>query len=175
MGDKGVDSGTGVFCGKAPVISGSAYVDATARVIGDVTVEDDASIWPMAVVRADSASITIGRRSAILDLCFLEAPEGYPVVIEEETVISHGAIVHGAHVCRRTLVGIGAIILDGASISSGSIIGAGSLVTAGARIPPNSLVMGTPGKRLRETTALERETIARQVEELYRKSRQYHR
>jgi carbonic anhydrase/acetyltransferase-like protein (isoleucine patch superfamily) len=114
---------------KAPNIHADAYVDISARIIGDVLIEEGASVWPMAVIRADSAEIYIGKRAAILDLALLEAPEGHPVWIEDETLISHGAIVHGARIQSHALVGIGAIILDGAIISTGSIIGAGSVVT----------------------------------------------
>src|SRR3990170_205547 len=156
---------------KVPMIHPEAFVDLSARIIGDVVVEQGASIWPMAVLRANSAGIRIGQCSAILDLALLEAPEGYPVSVEEESIISHGAMVHGARIESRALVGIGAIVLDGVVVSSGSIIGAGSLVTSGTSIPPNSLVLGIPGKVIRETTDQERQAIQDQLRELYQKSR----
>lgn len=159
------------YRGKAPNIHPDAFVDISSRIIGDVKVEEGTSIWPMAVLRADSAKIRIGRRAAVLDLALLEAPDGNPVLVGEEALISHGAIVHGAQIQPRVLVGIGAIILDGVLISTGSIIGAGTLVTLGTRIPPNSLVLGVPGKVIRETTPQERQTILDQLEELHQKSR----
>lgn len=158
---------------KKPEIHPQAFVDVSARVIGEVRLGQGSSVWPMAVLRADSGEITVEPRAAVLDLTLLEAPEGHPVVIEAEALVSHGAMVHGAHVHARALVGIGAIVLDGAEIGSGSIIGAGALVTPGARIPPNSLVLGSPGRVIRETTPQERQNIIEQVEELYRKSRGY--
>lgn len=158
---------------RSPSIDGRAFVDVSARIIGDVVIEGDASIWPMAVLRADSSSIHIGRGSAVLDLALLEAPSGYPVRIEGGALISHGAIVHGAHICRNVIVGMGAIVLDGVTVSSGSIIAAGAVVTAGITIPENSLVMGTPGRILRETTPGERLSIQAQLSELYEKSRIY--
>jgi carbonic anhydrase/acetyltransferase-like protein (isoleucine patch superfamily) len=159
--------------GHAPRIHDGAFIDLSALIIGDVVIEEGASVWPMSVIRADSSPIRIGSRAAILDLCLLEAPEGTPVVIEEESLISHGAIVHGARICRGALVGIRAVVLDGAVVGPGSIVGAASLVTAGASIPPNSLVMGTPAKIVRETTASERAGVSRQIEELYEKARRY--
>lgn len=161
------------FCDKAPSIHFSAFVDRSARIIGDVTLEEGVSVWPMAVLRADSAAIFIGRKAAVLDLSLVEAPIGHPVMIGEEALISHRVVIHGAQVQKRALVGIGAIVLDGAVISSGSIIGAGAVIAPGTTIPANSLVMGTPGKVVRETTEEERAHILKQVQELYTKSRQY--
>ena len=158
---------------KVPRVDADAFVDISARIIGDVTIEAEASVWPMAVLRADSAKIIIRRSAAVLDLALVEAPEGYPTTVNEESIISHGAMVHGATIQNRVLVGIGAIILDGAVISSGCIIGAGSLVSPRSHIPPNSMVLGIPGKVVRNTTEEERENILAQVEELYAKSRHY--
>ena len=156
-----------------PTIHPDAFVDISARIIGDVFVEQGASVWPMAALRADSAEIRLGKFSAVLDLALLEAPEGYPVMLEEEAIVSHGAIIHGARIQARALVGIGAIILDGAVVSTGSIIGAGSLITPGTQIPLNSLVLGVPGKVVRKTTLQERQIILDQLRELYQKSRHF--
>ncbi len=161
------------FLGRSPRIDPSAFVDISARVIGDVQIEEEASLWPMVVVRADSSSVLIGRRAAILDLALLEAPENYPVTIGPGALISHGAIIHGARVEGSALVGINAIVLDGAVVSAGSMVGAGSLVTAGTHIPPNSLVFGSPARIIRETTVEERAVIQRQVDELLVKSAAY--
>jgi carbonic anhydrase/acetyltransferase-like protein (isoleucine patch superfamily) len=161
------------FQDKTPNIHPDAFIDRSARIIGDVIIDKGANIWPMAVLRADSAKIMVGRNAAILDHALVEAPEGFPVIIEMEALISHHAVIHGAQVKSGALVGIGSIILDGAIISSGSIIGAGSVVPPGTRIPPNSLVMGMPGKIVRETTEDERARILVQINELYAKSQHY--
>lgn len=158
---------------KFPLVHGKAWVDFSARVLGEIRVGEEASIWPMAVLRADSESITIQERAAVLDLAMVEAPQGHPVVIGREAIVSHGAKVHGAVLEPRCLVGIGAIILDGAVVSTGSIVGAGAVVPPGMLIPPNSLVLGIPGKVVRQTTEQERDTIMAQVEELLTKSRVY--
>ncbi len=161
------------FDGKIPSIHDTVYVDISARIIGNVVIYEGASIWPMTVIRADASKIIIGRRAVISDFAFIESPEEYPVKIEDEVLISHGATIHGAHIGSRSLVGIGAIILDGAVISPGSIIGAGSFIAAGAFIPPNSLVMGAPGRVIREIKPGEHDNIQRQIELLYEKSRKY--
>lgn len=161
------------FCDKAPIVHSDAFVDRTARIIGDVIIEEGVSIWPMVVIRADSEKIRIKKNSAILDFSLVEAPTKHPVMIDEEALISHRVVIHGAHVQKGALIGIGAIILDGAVISSGSIIGVGSVVPPGTIIPPNSLVMGMPGKIVRETTGDEQAFILKQVQELYAKSRYY--
>ena len=148
-------------------------MDVSARIIGDVTIARGCSVWPMAVIRADSAPLRIGIRSAVLDLALIEAPKGHPVLLEDEVLVSHGAMVHGASIETGVLVGIGAILLDGVHIAAGSIIGAGSLVTAGTRIPPCSLVLGSPGKVIRQTTEQERENIRLQIAELFEKSRSF--
>ena len=156
---------------KVPAIDPTAFVDVSARIIGDVVLNPESSVWPMAVLRADAETISVGKRSAVLDLALLEAPEKYPVAVEDGSIISHGAMIHGAVVRTGALVGIGAIVLDGAEVSGGCIIGAGSVVAPGKRIPPNSLVLGVPGKVMRETTEAERANIRAQVDELYEKSR----
>lgn len=158
---------------KRPKVHHSAWVDSSARLLGEVEVGEEASVWPLAVLRADSEAIRIGRRAAVLDLALVEAPEGLPVEIGDEAIVSHGAKVHGARIEACSLVGIGAIVLDGAVVSRGSIIGAGALVPPRTVIPPDSLVLGVPGKVVRKTTDEERNTIAAQVEELLRKSRIY--
>lgn len=155
-----------------PSIHSDAFVDISARIIGAVRVEQGASIWPMAVLRADSAEIIVSSHAAVLDLSLLEAPEGHSVHLEDYALVSHGAVVHGAQICSGALIGIRAIILEGAIISSGSIVGANSLVTADIMVPPNSLVLGTPGEVVRETTPFERQRILDQSEELYQKSLQ---
>jgi carbonic anhydrase/acetyltransferase-like protein (isoleucine patch superfamily) len=158
------------FGDKKPILDPDAFVDISARIIGDVNVEDGASIWPMAVLRADSDSITVERFSAVLDLALLEAPRGHPVRIREKSIVSHGSIIHGAEIQSHVLIGIGAIILEDVVISRGSIIGAGSVVTSGTRIPANSLVLGVPARVVRQTTVEERSKISEQIEELRQKS-----
>jgi len=161
------------YDGHRPVIHAQAFVDVSARLIGRVHISPGASVWPMAVLRADDDEIRVQDRAAVLDLALLEAPEGLPVIIEEEALVSHGAMIHGAVVRARALVGIGAIVLDGAEIGAGAIIASGSLVTPRTKIPDHALVMGSPGKVIRETRPEERQAARAQITELYDKSRRY--
>ncbi len=161
------------FGGHFPEISQSAYVDISARLIGRVSISDDASIWPGAVLRADEEEILIGAGSAVLDLCLLEAPKGHRIVVEGGALISHHVCLHGAEVKAGALVGIGAIVLDGAVVEEGAIVGAGALVPAGARVPAGMLVLGQPAKPVREVKAEEKKNIQAQLVDLQNKARMY--
>jgi carbonic anhydrase/acetyltransferase-like protein (isoleucine patch superfamily) len=158
---------------KKPTVSGTAHVDRDAIIIGDVTLEDDVTVWPGAILRGDDDSVKIGRGSAVMDVAFIEAPKGRPVVVERNCLISHRATLHGCRVGEGALVGIGAIVLDGATVGRGSIIGAGSVVTPDMTIPPNSLAMGVPARVTRETTDEEKERIETELKTVRGKSREY--
>ena len=135
------------YRGRLPVVHRSAYVDASAQVIGDVEIGADSSIWMNAVVRGDVNSIRIGQRSNVQDGSVVHVMhETHPTRIGDDVTIGHGAVVHGCTVGNRVLVGMRATILNGAMIGEDTIIAAGSLVTEGAVIPSRSLVMGSPGK-----------------------------
>lgn len=142
---------------------GRFWVAPTAVVIGQVTLEEDVSVWFGAVVRGDNEPIHIGARSNIQEQCVLHVDPGYPMTLGEDCTIGHMAMLHGCHVGKGCLIGIGAIVLNGARIGEGSIIGAGALVPEGKEIPPNSVVFGSPGKVMREVNPAERERIARGV------------
>ena len=128
---------------------GEFWVADSAAVIGKVRLGVDASIWFNAVLRGDNEPITIGARSNIQDGSVVHVDPGYPVIVEDDCTIGHMAMLHGCIVERGSLIGIGAVILNGAVIGAGSLIGAGALVTEGKKIPPNSVVMGRPGKVVR--------------------------
>jgi carbonic anhydrase/acetyltransferase-like protein (isoleucine patch superfamily) len=141
----------------------TAYVHPAAHVIGDVTLGPRASVWPTAVIRGDTAAITIGEDSNIQDGTIVHVDHGVPCTIGDRVAVGHRAIVHGATVESDCLVGMGAILLNRVVVGSGSIIGAGAVCREGMEIPPNSLVVGVPAKVIRETTREERERIARTV------------
>jgi carbonic anhydrase/acetyltransferase-like protein (isoleucine patch superfamily) len=166
-------NGVTAFDGHMPVIAPDVFVDISARIIGRVTLEQGSSIWPGAVLRADEEAISVGADSAVLDLCLIEAPTGHPVRIEPGAIVSHSACVHGATIKRGALVGIGAIVLDGAIVGEGALVGAGALVPPGMEIPPGMLVLGQPGKAIRELKPGERDNIAAQVAELRAKAKRY--
>ncbi len=161
------------FRGRSPAIDATAFVDISARVIGDVAIAEGVNVWPMAVLRADTASISVERRAAVLDLALIESPEGSPVIVGEASLVSHGVIIHGATIGTSVLIGVGAIILDNAVVNAGSIVAAGAIITPGMVIPPNSFVLGSPGRIIRQTMPAERENLGRLIEELFVRSRVY--
>jgi carbonic anhydrase/acetyltransferase-like protein (isoleucine patch superfamily) len=132
--------------------NGRAWVAPNATVLGNVTLEEDASVWFNAVLRGDNEPIVVGARSNIQDGCVLHTDPGFPMTIGEDCTIGHMVMLHGCTIGAGSLIGIGAIILNGAKIGEGCLIGAGSLVGEGKVIPPRSLVFGSPGKIIRQLT-----------------------
>ena len=163
------------FDGHSPEIDPGAFVDISARLIGRVTVEDEASIWPFAVLRGDDEAIIIGKGSAVLDLCLLEAPMGHRVLVEPGALISHNVCLHGATVKSGALVGIGAIVLDGAVVEEGALVGAGAVVPPNMIVPPGMLVLGQPARPIREVKPAEKENFRAQMADLHEKARAYKR
>jgi carbonic anhydrase/acetyltransferase-like protein (isoleucine patch superfamily) len=154
-------------------IDRTAFVHATAVVLGDVTLGARVSVWPTAVLRGDSDTIVIGDDSNVQDGAVIHADEGVPTTIGARVAIGHRAIVHGATVADDVLIAMGAVLLNGCQVGSGSIIGAGAVLTEGKRIPPNSLVIGVPGRIVRQTTNEERERIQRTIDAYLQLSEQH--
>jgi len=161
------------FEGKSPQFDDTVFIDPTARLIGEIVLGSGVSIWPFALLRADSNRITVGERSVLLDKVLVESPKDHPVVIEKEVLISHGVILHGCIVREGAVVGIGAIVLDGAEVGRNSIVGSGSLVPPGMKIPDQSLVLGVPAKVVRGLDERDLERSKEQLTEAYEKSRKY--
>jgi carbonic anhydrase/acetyltransferase-like protein (isoleucine patch superfamily) len=161
------------FEGKSPQFDKTVFIDPTARLIGDIVLKPDVSVWPFALLRADSNRIVVGERSVLLDKVLIESPKAHPVTIERDVLISHGAILHGCVVREGAIVGIGAIVLDGAEVGKHSIVGGGSLVPPGMKIPDNSLVLGIPAKVVRVLNEEDRKRSEKQLAEAYEKSRKY--
>jgi len=149
------------FQGQAPQIAKSAYIDPRAVVIGNVTIGEDSSIWPGAVLRGDYNSIRIGARTSIQDNCVIHIQgEEYSASVGDNVTVGHGVILHGCTVESNCLIGMGSILLNGSKIGTGSIVAAGTLIPERMEVPPGSLVMGVPGKVRRAVTEAEREGIA---------------
>ena len=161
------------FKGKFPRAEERVFIDPSSRIIGDVTLRTGASVWPLAVLRADTEAIVIEENVAILDKALVEAPMGHRVLVEGDVIISHGAILHGCTIRRGALIGIGAIVLDGAEVGRDSIIASGSVVPPGTRIPEGSLAMGIPAKVVRPLNEKEMAAKKEQLAELMEKSEQY--
>ena len=162
----------GVF-GKKPKIGIDTFVDPASRIVGDVSIGRNCAILYGTIIRGDDNSVRIGNNVAVLENCIIEAPEGHPVYIGDNSLISHGAIVHGAKIGYNVLIGIGAIILDGATIGDNSIIAAGTVIPPGKKIESYTLVVGVPGKPIRKVTAEELERASQEREKVLQKSKEY--
>jgi len=149
-----------------PNLDKAAFIAPNATVVGNVSISTGASIWYSAVVRADVENITIGAYTNIQDGAILHGDPGQPTILEDYVTVGHRAVIHSAYIQRGCLIGIGAIILNGVTVGTGSIIGAGSVVTKD--IPPQSLVVGIPGKKLRSTTELETQELIEHAQKYYK-------
>ena len=135
------------------------WIHESAVVLGRVTLGDDVSVWPTAVIRGDVERIEIGARSNVQDGAVIHADEGIPTIIGEDCVIGHRAVVHGTVLENGVLVGMGAVLLNRVHVGAGSIIGAGAVVTEGTQIPPGSMVLGIPAKVVRQLDVAEQARI----------------
>lgn len=151
----------------------SAYIADGAVVMGNVSVGEESSIWFHSTIRADRNAIVIGSRSNIQDNAVVHVDEDFPVHIGDHVTIGHSAVVHGCCIGDNTLVGMGAIILNGARIGKNCVIGAGALVTQNMLIPDNSLVIGCPGKVVRQVTEEECQANQHNAAEYVEVSRHY--
>jgi carbonic anhydrase/acetyltransferase-like protein (isoleucine patch superfamily) len=150
--------------GASPTLDPSAFVAAGARIIGDVTLGEGASVWYNAVLRGDSDSIRIGAGSNLQDNVSVHVDTGRPTVIGEDVSVGHNAVVHGCTIGDGSLIGMGSVVLSGAVIGAGSLVAGGAVVLEGAVIPPGSLVAGVPAKVRRELTEEERAGILRNAQ-----------
>jgi carbonic anhydrase/acetyltransferase-like protein (isoleucine patch superfamily) len=146
------------FAGKTPLVDPTAFVAPGARLIGDIALGPEASIWYNCVLRGDMNRIRIGARSNIQDgsVIHVDPPRpggpdhGYPCLIGEEVLIGHMAMVHGCILHDRAFVGLGSIVMDGCEIEGDAMLAAGALLTPGKRIPSGQLWAGRPAKYVRE-------------------------
>lgn len=132
-----------------PELRGAAWVAETAAVIGNVLLEDGASVWFNAVIRGDNELITLGRGSNVQDGAVLHTDPGFPLTLAAEVLVGHQAMLHGCTIGEGSLVGIQAVVMNGAVIGRECLIGAGALIPEGKVIPDRSLVLGSPGKVVR--------------------------
>ena len=152
------------YQGVAPTLGARVYVDPAATVIGRVTLGDDVSVWPMAVIRGDVNTIRLGDRTNVQDGCVLHvthdgpySPGGLPLVVGAEVTVGHHAVLHACTLGDRILIGMGAIVLDGAVVEDEVIIGAGAVVPPRKRVPARTLWVGNPARQLRELSREELE------------------
>jgi carbonic anhydrase/acetyltransferase-like protein (isoleucine patch superfamily) len=147
-------------------IHATVYIAPGVVVVGDVTIEEEASLWFGAIVRGDVGPIVIGRQTNIQDGCIVHTNLGQPCILGARVSLGHGAVIHGAAIEDDVMIGMRATVLNGSRIGRGSIVAAGALVAPGTIIPPKSMVMGVPGKVIRPTGEVE-ETRIRSTAERY--------
>lgn len=132
--------------------AGAHFIAPDARLIGNVIVEDDASIWFGAILRAEYEPIHVGARTNVQDGVIAHVDPGFPMKLGRDVSIGHNAIIHGCTVEDGALIGMGATVMNGAVVGAGSLVGANALVTEGKVFPPRSLIVGAPARRIRELT-----------------------
>ena len=147
------------FAGNTPVIGKRVLIDPSAVVLGEVTLEDDVSVWPQVAIRGDMHRIRVGARSSVQDGSVLHIthdgpynPGGWPLEIGCDVTIGHSATLHGCTIGDRVLVGMSATVMDGAIVENNVVIAAGALVTPGKRLRSGYLYAGTPAREIRELT-----------------------
>ena len=138
--------------GHSVITEGETFIADTAVVIGQVVLKHEASVWWGAVLRGDYDVITIGERSNVQDNCIVHMDEDFPVTIGRQVTVGHKAVLHGCTIGDNCLVGINSVVMNGVVIGDDCLIGSNALITEGKEIPPRSLVLGSPGKVVRELT-----------------------
>lgn len=155
------DSQLIAYRGKKPLLAADVFLGEGSLIIGDVEIGAGSSVWFNCTVRGDVNTIRIGQRVNIQDGSILHVTKDvWPLVLEDEVSLGHGVVLHGCTIESGVLIGMRAVVLDGARVSSGCLIGAGAVVAPGKVIPPDSVVMGVPGKVVRGTTDAEKAMIA---------------
>jgi carbonic anhydrase/acetyltransferase-like protein (isoleucine patch superfamily) len=157
------DLASGNFC----------YVAHSAVLIGKVRIKAGASVWFGAVLRGDNEWIEVGERSNVQDNCTLHTDPGFPLVIGTGSTIGHNAILHGCTIGDNTLIGMGAIILNGARVGSNCVVGAGALISEKKTVPDNSLVVGSPARKTRDTDAATIKLIEKAAEIYFQRWQDY--
>ena len=157
------------YQGVVPKVHPTAFVEASAHVIGDVELGEESSVWFNAVVRGDVNFIRIGRGTNIQDASVIHVNRrGSPCVLEEFVTVGHGARLHGCHIKSNCLIGIGAVVLDGVVLEDECLVAAGSLVAPGTKAPRGSLLMGAPATVRRSVSAEDLDLIHRSAQNYIR-------
>ncbi len=133
-----------------PKIDSTVFIGDGVVISGDVTIQEQSSIWFNTVIRGDVAPTFIGKRVNVQDLSMLHQSPNNPLVLEDDVTVGHQVTLHSCTIRKNALIGMGSLVLDGAEIGEGAFVGAGSLVPPGKKIPPNSLAFGRPAKVVRE-------------------------
>ncbi|HHV63689.1 MAG TPA: gamma carbonic anhydrase family protein [Peptococcaceae bacterium] len=161
------------YQGHTPLIGENVYIAEGAQLIGKVQVGDLSSIWFNCVLRGDLSSITIGKRTNIQDLTLIHVNSGQPVIIEDDVSVGHSCVLHGCKIGKGSLIGMGAIILNDSVIGENCLVAAGSLIPERKVFPPNTLIMGSPAKVVRELTPEEIANIHQTSQRYMERAQEY--
>ncbi len=161
------------FKGITPDIEKANFVAPSADIIGDVTLDENSSVWYNCTLRGDIESIRIGKNSNIQDNTVVHVGYDVGTVVGDNVTIGHQALIHGCSIGDDCLIGMGAIILNHAEIGKESIVGAGALVTMGKKFPPRSLILGSPAKWIRSVTDEELEGTRENTKSYVKISKEY--
>jgi carbonic anhydrase/acetyltransferase-like protein (isoleucine patch superfamily) len=161
--------------GKSPQVAGSAWVADSAQVMGNVSLDEDTSVWFGAVLRGDTETITVGKGSNIQDGSVLHADYGFPLSLGERVTVGHQVMLHGCTIGDETLIGIGATVLNGAKIGKNCLVGARALITEGKEFPDGSMIFGSPAKVVRSLTPEQIDGLRRSAEHYIENAQRYRR
>ena len=150
------------------------YIMESAEIVGDVTIGENSSVWNKAVIRGDESPIRIGKRTNIQDMCVIHAERHIPIEIRDNVTIGHSAVIHCRRIGSNCLIGMGAMLLDNVEIGEYSIIGAGTVVAENTKIPSRSVVMGVPGKVVRQINDLDIKRIKNAAQDYLHLSKSHH-
>lgn len=156
-----------------PVIGENVYLAEGSKIIGNVTLGNFSSVWFNSVLRGDISYITIGQRTNIQDLSVIHVDIDQPAIIEDDVSIGHSCVLHGCRIGSGSLIGMGTIILSKAEIGENCLVAAGSLIPERKKYPPNTLILGSPAKVIRELTAVEIQSIHETTERYIQRVREY--
>ncbi|OLS38510.1 gamma carbonic anhydrase family protein [Bacillus sp. MRMR6] len=161
------------YKGVSPAIHESVFMAPGAYLIGDVRIGKGSTVWFNAVLRADDGPIIIGERCSIQDNSTIHLFEGFPVEIADDVTIGHNVILHGCKIGRSSIIGMGSTLLDNVEVGEECIIGANTLLSGGIKIPPRSLVLGSPGRVVRELTEKDLKMLKMSSEHYVQKGKEF--
>ncbi|MDR6123388.1 carbonic anhydrase/acetyltransferase-like protein (isoleucine patch superfamily) [Bacillus sp. SLBN-46] len=161
------------YNGVSPTVHASVFVAPGAYIIGNVQIGKESTVWFNAVLRGDDGPIIVGERCSIQDNSTIHLYEGFPVIIEDDVTVGHNVILHGCKIGKRSIIGMGSTLLDNVEVGEECIIGANTLLAGGIKIPPRSLVLGSPGKVVRELTEKDLQMLQMSSEHYVQKGKEF--
>ena len=161
------------YNGVSPTVHASVFVAPGAYIIGNVQIGKESTVWFNAVLRGDDGPIIVGERCSIQDNSTIHLYEGFPVIIEDDVTVGHNVILHGCKIGKGSIIGMGSTLLDNVEVGEECIIGANTLLAGGIKIPPRSLVLGSPGKVVRELTEKDLQMLQMSSEHYVQKGKEF--